>query len=179
MALRKPSEASSAEAFVAGAPATTQTTGSVTPAEAGPARTSGWRISGALASQRRYSCRPGLGRSPSISASLGPARSHSSSAVARPEAPAAAIEPSERALIKRLLEFPEEVREAAARRAPHRICAYSTAVAADFHAFYRDCQVLDAEGEGVERSRLALCLLTKRTIAASLDLLGISAPERM
>ena len=71
------------------------------------------------------------------------------------------------------------MREAAARRAPHRICAYSTAVAADFHAFYRDCQVVGAEGEGVERSRLALCLLTKRTIAAALGLLGISAPERM
>jgi arginyl-tRNA synthetase len=92
---------------------------------------------------------------------------------------AAAVEPSERALIKRLLEFPEEVRESAARRAPHRICAYSTAVAADFHAFYRDCQVLGAEGEGVERSRLALCLATKRTIAGALGLLGISAPERM
>ncbi|MBK5219889.1 MAG: arginine--tRNA ligase [Thermoleophilia bacterium] len=91
----------------------------------------------------------------------------------------AVLEPSEKALIKRLLEFPDEVRESAARRAPHRICAYSTAVAADFHAFYRDCQVVGAEGEGVERSRLALCLATKRTIAAALGLLGVSAPERM
>jgi arginyl-tRNA synthetase len=89
------------------------------------------------------------------------------------------MEPSERALVKRLLEFPEEVREAAARRAPHKICTYSTAVAADFHAFYRDCQVVGAEGEGVEEARLALCLLTKRTIAGALGLLGISAPERM
>jgi arginyl-tRNA synthetase len=89
------------------------------------------------------------------------------------------LEPSEKALVKRLLEFPEEVRVAAERRAPHRICAYSTAVAADFHAFYRDCQVVGAEGEGVEESRLALCLATQRTIAAALDLLGISAPERM
>jgi arginyl-tRNA synthetase len=86
---------------------------------------------------------------------------------------------SEKLLVKRLLEFPEEVRTAAARRAPHRICAYSTAVAADFHAFYRDCQVVGAEGEGVEASRLALCLATKRTIAAALGLLGVSAPERM
>jgi arginyl-tRNA synthetase len=91
----------------------------------------------------------------------------------------APLEPSEKALIKRLLEFPGEVRESAARRAPHRICAYSTTVAADFHAFYRDCQVVGAEGEGVERSRLALCLATKRTIAEALGLLGISAPERM
>jgi arginyl-tRNA synthetase len=91
----------------------------------------------------------------------------------------APLEESEKVLIKRLLEFPEEVRQAAARRAPHRICAYSSAVAADFHAFYRDCQVVGAEGEGVEASRLALCLATKRTIAAGLGLLGISAPERM
>jgi arginyl-tRNA synthetase len=91
----------------------------------------------------------------------------------------APLEPSEKALVKRLLEFPNEVRESAGRRAPHRICAYSTAVAADFHAFYRDCQVVGAEGEGVETSRLALCLVAKRTIARSLGLLGISAPERM
>jgi arginyl-tRNA synthetase len=95
------------------------------------------------------------------------------------ETPGTALEPAERELVKRLLEFPDEVREAAARRAPHRICAYSTAVAADFHGFYRDCQVIGAEGEGVERSRLALALLAKRTIAGSLGLLGISAPERM
>jgi arginyl-tRNA synthetase len=91
----------------------------------------------------------------------------------------APLEASEKVLVKRLLEFPEEVRSAAARRAPHRICAYSTAVAADFHAFYRDCQVVGAEGEGVEASRLALCLATKRTVAAALGLLGVSAPERM
>jgi arginyl-tRNA synthetase len=88
-------------------------------------------------------------------------------------------EPSERALIKRLCELPDEVTEAAARRAPHRLCAYGTEVARDFHAFYRDCQVVGAEGEGVEEARLGLCLLTKRTIARTLGLLGISAPERM
>jgi arginyl-tRNA synthetase len=95
------------------------------------------------------------------------------------ETPGDSLDPTERELVKRLLEFPDEVREAAARRAPHRICAYSTAVAADFHGFYRDCKVIGAEGEGVERSRLALALLAKRTIAGSLGLLGISAPERM
>ena len=93
--------------------------------------------------------------------------------------PGTRLQAAERDLVKRLLEFPAEVRQAAARRAPHRICAYSTAVAADFHAFYRDCQVVGAEGEGVERSRAGLCRLTQRTIAASLGLLGISAPEQM
>jgi arginyl-tRNA synthetase len=89
------------------------------------------------------------------------------------------VEPSERALIKRLCELPDEVAETAARRAPHRLCAYAMEVARDFHAFYRDCQVVGAEGEGVEDSRLGLCLLTKRTIARTLGLLGISAPESM
>ena len=88
-------------------------------------------------------------------------------------------EPAERALIKRLCELPTEVGEAAERRAPHRLCAYGTEVARDFHAFYRDCQVVGAEGEGVEGARLGLCLLTQRTIARTLGLLGISAPERM
>ena len=45
---------------------------------------------------------------------------------------------------------------------PHRLCAYATRRRADFHAFYRDCQVVGAEGEGVEDSRLAICLLAKR-----------------
>jgi arginyl-tRNA synthetase len=88
-------------------------------------------------------------------------------------------EPSERALIKRLCELPDEAAEAAARRAPHRLCAYAMEVARDFHAFYRDCQVVGAEGEGVEEARLALCLLTKRTIGRTLGLLGISSPEAM
>jgi arginyl-tRNA synthetase len=91
----------------------------------------------------------------------------------------AQIEPSERALIKRLCELPVEVAEAAERRAPHRLCAYGMEAARDFHAFYRDCQVVGAEGDGVEEARLGLCLLTKRTIARTLGLLGISAPERM
>ncbi len=91
----------------------------------------------------------------------------------------ATLEPAEQALVKRLLEFPDEVAEAAERRAPHRICAYAGTVAADFHAFYRDCRVVGAEGDGVQESRVALCVVTKRVIARSLDLLGIGAPEQM
>jgi arginyl-tRNA synthetase len=94
------------------------------------------------------------------------------------------VEPSERALVKRLLELPEEVGSAAALRAPHRLCAYATTTAADFHAFYRDCKVVGAESEagaapGTEAGRLALCVATKRVIAHTLDLLGVSAPDRM
>ena len=114
-----------------------------------------------------------------IASILRKAGSAADGATAGAPTPGTALQSSEKNLIKRLLEFPDEVREAAERRAPHRVCAYSTAVAADFHSFYRDCQVIDADGEGVQESRLALCLLTKRTIAGALGLLGISAPEKM
>jgi arginyl-tRNA synthetase len=91
----------------------------------------------------------------------------------------APVEPAEKALISKLLAFPAEVHQAADRRAPHRICAYSTETAAAFHAFYRDCQVVDAPGPGVEQARLALCRSTAATLSSTLSLLGISAPESM
>ncbi len=98
---------------------------------------------------------------------------------AEPEALAADAEPSERVLVRRLLELPAEIEVAAERRTPHRICAYAMATAADFHGFYRDCRVVGATEPGAEAARLALCVATKRTISASLGLLGVGAPERM
>ena len=91
---------------------------------------------------------------------------------------AAPAEPAERALVRRLLELPEEVATAAERRAPHRLCAYAAATAADFHAFYRDCRVVGAEPE-LEQARLALSIAAKQTIATTLDLLGVAAPDEM
>ncbi|MBN8868573.1 MAG: arginine--tRNA ligase [Solirubrobacterales bacterium] len=92
---------------------------------------------------------------------------------------AAPVDPSEKALVSKVLEFPAEVHEAAEKRAPHRICAYASEVAAAFHAFYRDCQVVGAEGEGVQAARIQLCGVTAETIKRSLGLLGITAPDRM
>jgi arginyl-tRNA synthetase len=90
------------------------------------------------------------------------------------------LHPSEVGLLKRLLEFPEEVRTAAARRAPHRIAAYGHELAQQFSAFYRDCQVLGAADEGGDEDfRLVLCVQARRVIARSLDLLGVGAPEKM
>jgi arginyl-tRNA synthetase len=93
--------------------------------------------------------------------------------------PAVALEPAERVLIKKLLSFPDEVAEAAARRAPHRITAYALELAQSFTAFYRDCQVVGAEGEGVEDLRLGLCVASQQTIATALGLLGVTAPDAM
>jgi arginyl-tRNA synthetase len=86
---------------------------------------------------------------------------------------------SERDLVKRLIALPDEVEEAAARRAPHRIAVYSLELAQDFTAFYRDCRVVGAKPEAVESFRIALSVAAKRTIALSLGLLGVSAPESM
>lgn len=92
---------------------------------------------------------------------------------------AAPLDPAERVLIKKLLAFPDEVAEAAERRAPHKIAAYALELAQDFTAFYRDCRVVGAEPEAVESLRIALSVAAKRTIAGSLRLLGVSAPDSM
>jgi arginyl-tRNA synthetase len=86
---------------------------------------------------------------------------------------------SERELVRRLLAFPATVDEAVERRAPHRIATYALELARANSAFYRDCPVLKAPSEDLKSLRLGLCAATKRTIARSLDLLGVSAPETM
>jgi arginyl-tRNA synthetase len=91
-----------------------------------------------------------------------------------------ALHPSARALIKRLLELPAEVADAAERRAPHRMITYVTEVAQAFSAFYRDCKVVGAAQEGGDEDlRIAICESTRRSIARSLDLLGVAAPAEM
>jgi arginyl-tRNA synthetase len=88
--------------------------------------------------------------------------------------------PSARSLVKRLLEFPGEVRDAADRRAPHRMTTYAHETAQDFSAFYRDCRVVGAAAEGGDEDvRIAICVLTRDVLARTLDLLGVEAPESM
>ena len=90
------------------------------------------------------------------------------------------LHPSARALLKRLLGFPEELAIAAARRAPHRLTTYAHDAAQDFSAFYRDCRVVGAAEEGGDEGfRIALSVLAQRVLARSLELLGVSAPEHM
>jgi arginyl-tRNA synthetase len=89
------------------------------------------------------------------------------------------LHPSERELVRKLLTFPGELAEAAERRAPHRIATYALELARTFAAFYRDCHVLRAETEELKSFRLGLSVATKRTLASSLDVLGVSAPDTM
>jgi len=89
------------------------------------------------------------------------------------------LHPSERDLIKKLVALPEEIAEAAERRAPHRMAAYALELAQDFTAFYRDCHVVGATPEAVESFRVAVCVASQRTLASVLGLLGVSAPVSM
>jgi arginyl-tRNA synthetase len=94
------------------------------------------------------------------------------------KASAEAIEPAaeERDLIKRLVEFPDVVREATERRAAHAFPNYAIRLADDFHRFYHRHRVLESEAESF---RLGLCVATKAVLARSLDLIGVDAPDRM
>lgn len=90
-----------------------------------------------------------------------------------------ALEAPERGLIQALAAFPDEVAEAAERRAPHRIAAYALELAQEFTAFYRDCRVVGAEPEAVESLRIALSQAARQTIRLALWLLGVGAPDSM
>jgi arginyl-tRNA synthetase len=82
----------------------------------------------------------------------------------------------ERDLIKRLAEFPALVAESTERRGPHAIPTYAIRIADEFHRFYHRHRVL---GSDAEPFRLALCRATQAVVARSLDLIGVSAPDRM
>ncbi len=97
---------------------------------------------------------------------------------AAPIDPAYRLHPSERALVQRLLDFPDEVAEAGDKRSPHRIATYALDTAQAFSAFYRDCQVVGAE-PAAAGFRVQLCAAAKQTLARALDLLGVSAPSEM
>jgi arginyl-tRNA synthetase len=88
----------------------------------------------------------------------------------------------ERELIGALAQFPTVVSNAAQTRAPHRIARYIEELAGIYHGFYSDCRVLPMSGEQVSAlhsSRVTLCDATRQVIANALDLLGVTAPERM
>ena len=89
------------------------------------------------------------------------------------------LHPSERALVSKLLAWPQEAVDASARRAVHRVASYALELAQAFSAFYRDCQVVGAQPDELESFRIALSVAAQRTIARALDLLGVSAPDEM
>ena len=85
-------------------------------------------------------------------------------------------------MIRTLGDYPRVLQSAAALREPHRVCRYLEDLAGDYHRFYDSHRVLpqgDESAGDVHRARLALCAATRQVIANGLDILGVSAPERM
>lgn len=82
------------------------------------------------------------------------------------------------ALIARISEFPETLTVAAKECAPHTLCFYLKDLAGDFHAFYNAERVL-VDDEKVRNARLALLMAARQVLQNGLDLLGVSAPEKM
>ncbi|HET9187259.1 MAG TPA: arginine--tRNA ligase [Acidothermaceae bacterium] len=85
-------------------------------------------------------------------------------------------------LLGALGEFPRVVASSAELREPHRVARYLEELAGVYHRFYDVCRVLPMGDEPVtdlNRARLWLCEATRVVIANGLELLGVSAPERM
>ncbi len=87
--------------------------------------------------------------------------------------------PSELALIRKMLELPLVVEQAARDLAPHHLTHYAQDLASAFSAFYRDCKVVDPSAPDLTSARLMLCRAAKLTLARVLGLMGMSAPDSM
>lgn len=84
----------------------------------------------------------------------------------------------ETALLKRLSEFPEVVHHAGEELAPHMIANYLKDLASDLHSYYNAEQFLVAD-ETLKLARMALIHATQQVLKNGLQLLGVSAPEKM
>ncbi|WP_434993814.1 arginine--tRNA ligase [Arthrobacter sp. Ld5] len=90
--------------------------------------------------------------------------------------------PTEGELLAALGQFPGVVAQAATFREPHRVARHLEVIAGTYHRWYDACRVAplgEAPVEDVHRSRLWLNNATQQVLANGLDLLGVSAPERM
>lgn len=87
-------------------------------------------------------------------------------------------EEAERVLIRKLAEWPQEVADAARELAPYHLAYYAKDLATAFHSFYNSCKVL-TDDTALRDARLALVDCSRITLRNVLQLLGLTAPERM
>jgi arginyl-tRNA synthetase len=86
--------------------------------------------------------------------------------------------PAESALMKELLKMPDIVLRAAETREPHRIANYLREVAVAFSQFYGQCRII-GESPELASARMQLAVAARIVLHNGLDILGISAPEKM
>lgn len=96
--------------------------------------------------------------------------------------PSLLVHERENDLLGALAQFPRVVQGAAELREPHRIARYLEELAGVYHRFYADCRVLpmgDEPASAIHSARANLCAATRQVLSNGLQLLGVSAPERM
>ena len=86
---------------------------------------------------------------------------------------------AEQALIRKMLMLPELVADSAVARAPHPLPYYAQELATAFHWFYDNCHVVNPAELELTKARLRLVAACKLVLAATLDLIGVTAPERV
>jgi arginyl-tRNA synthetase len=87
-------------------------------------------------------------------------------------------EPHEQALITSLAKYPEIVEAAALNEEPHQLTHYLRELANDFHTYYNAHKFL-IDDRALRDARLQLILATRQVVRNGLNLLGVSAPEKM
>ncbi len=88
------------------------------------------------------------------------------------------VNPAERKLMRKLLDLEDEINFAAKKREPHVLVTYAKELSAIFHNFYHQCRVI-SEDKSLSLARLTLVDATRITLRNVLELLKVSAPERM
>lgn len=89
------------------------------------------------------------------------------------------VNPKEIELVKHINEFRNIVIDSAVNRTPHKIANYIQRLAQLFHSFYNECYVIDKDNLELSKQRLALVEASRITLANALNLIGVSAPEKM
>ena len=89
------------------------------------------------------------------------------------------VKPEELELIKKMTDLPELLELIAIHREPHRLATYTEELCGLFHRFYNKYQVVSDKNKDLSRARLMLIDSVKTTLAICLELMGISAPEKM
>mgnify|MGYP001852717839 CR=1 FL=1 len=89
------------------------------------------------------------------------------------------VNPKEIELVKHINEFRNGIIDSAINRTPHKIANYIQRLAQLFHSFYNECHVIDENNLELSEQRLALVEATRITLANALNLIGVSAPEKM
>ncbi|HRJ26824.1 MAG TPA: arginine--tRNA ligase [Fimbriimonadaceae bacterium] len=85
----------------------------------------------------------------------------------------------ELALIRKIVELPEEIARCAHDLGVHRLTTWAQDLARTYHHFYDGCRVIQTDQPELSAARLALCEATQMGLQGVFGLLGISAPERM